>query len=111
MQLIFRYTCIPIREIIVLYHHILGTQEAETGLILVECWEVFILYNGIATESQSVDALGKNNRTVKCFEVIVFYYYTRMTLSTMEILLLVVQVLDFRIDGNDGFRKLEEIGQ
>ena len=62
--LFFRNTGITIRELIVLYHHILGTQETEAGLVLVEGREIFVLYNGISLESQAVDALSKRLFTI-----------------------------------------------
>ena len=77
----------------------------------MEGWEVFVLHHLVTTESQSVDTLGKDDRTVECFEVIVLDSDTRLSFSTMEILLLVLQVRNFRIDGNHRFCKLEEVSQ
>ena len=77
----------------------------------MESGEVFVLNDGIALESQPVDTLGKDNGTVECFETVVLNDYSRMSFSSMEILLLVLQVRYFRIDGDNRFRKLEEIGE
>ena len=73
--------------------------------------EILVLNHFVATESQPVDALGKDNRAVEGLEQVVLNHHTRTTLTPVEILLLSLQVRDFGIDGNHGFGELEEIRQ